>query len=455
VSDLGRCYQRNEAWYLDYRDHRGNRVRTVAQGVRNRRQAEKLLATREAQESWIENQIALGLYDGRHNHVEVEPLLEAYLMHTVATKRYATAFAWREALADTVGAFEREAKGRESRAWPPRQETALGDLKAIRKAFVRGPLDVGYVDEITPARIEAWIAARRGSYQGRTLILRVKVLKAFLNWAVREGRIRSNPIQAVQTGLRPAQGRWRALTPEEARALLDASPEPYRTMWLAFLTTGMRHGELVKLTWPDVSFPTNTIRVRQETCKTHRQRDIPMHHELRERLLALWREGKDPEGPVFPNANGKPWTENLDARFRACLRKAGIGPRVVKEGRAWWLLDVDRTGRPVREELPGAMTRSEAEAALRERLSRRPRPRVVVHSLRHTFATELIREGANPKVVSDLLGHSTVQMTLQTYAHVWPQDRETAIAKLSFGTKLAQGTRVESQVLGKTGTYEN
>jgi len=222
-----------------------------------------------------------------------------------------------------------------------------------------------------------------------------------------------------------------------------------------FLTTGMRHGELVKLTWPDVSFSTNTIRVRQETCKTHGQRDIPMHDALRARLLALWREAKDTEGPVFANANGKPWTENLDARFRACLRKAGIGPRVVKVRRVWCLLDTDRTGRPVREELPGAKKRREAEAALRERLSQRPRPRAVIHSLRHTFATELIRSGANPKVVSDLLGHSTVQMTLQTYAHVWPQDREAAVAKLSFGTKSAQGTEVESQVLGKTGTYEN
>jgi len=452
---LGRCYQRNKAWYLDYRDHRGNRVRTVAEGTRNRREAAKALAARESQESWIQNQIALGLYDGRHNHVEIEPLLEGYLMHTVATKRYATAFAWREALADTVGGFEREANERESRAWPPRQETELDDLKAIRKAFVRGPLDVGRVDEITPARIEAWTAARKGSYQARTLILRVNVLKAFLNWAVREGRIRSNPIQGVRTGLRAAQGRWRALTPGEARALLAASAEPYRTIWLAFLTTGMRHGELAKLTWPDVSFSTNTIRVRQETCKTHGQRDIPMHPELRGRLLALWREAKDTEGPVFPNANGKPWTENLDARFRACLRKAGIGPRVVKERQGLGLLDTDRTGRPVREELPRAKTRREAEAELRERSSRRPRPRVVIHSLRHTFATELIREGANPKVVSDLLGHSTVQMTLQTYAHVWPQDREAAIGRLNFGTKLAQGTEGESQVLDKTGTYEN
>ena len=84
------------------------------------------------------------------------------------------------------------------------------------------------------------------------------------------------------------------------------------------------------------------------------------------------------------------------------------------------------------------------------------KPRVVVHSLRHTFATELIRQGVNPKVVSDLLGHTTVQMTLQKYAHVWPQDKVGAVAKLAFGrssgSRESLAAEATPQVLGKTGT---
>lgn len=117
-------------------------------------------------------------------------------------------------------------------------------------------------------------------------------------------------------------------------------------------------------------------------------------------------------------------------------------------------LDTDPTGRTVRQELADAKTREDAEAAMQERLWREPR--IVIHSLRHTFATELIRRGVNPKVVSELLGHTTVQMTLQKYAHVWPQDKVGAVAKLDFGrgfgTRESLGAEATPQRLDKTGT---
>ena len=453
---MGRVYRRNGHWYLDYKDRNGRRVRRMVPDAeaRTQRQAKELLAELEADELRVAREIRRGVHDARTNHVEIGLLLEAYLLHTAATKRYETARAWRSALAATVGGFVRDVAGRESKAWPPRREVPVDKLRGMPRRFVRGPLGVEFVDEVTPARVENWVSAGRSAYQGRTLVLRVKVLKALLTWAAKEGRIRSNPLDGFRAAARACEGRWRALSPEEAEALLRGSPEPYRTMWLAFLSTGMRNGELVKLTWPDVSFSTNSLRVRQETCKTHRQRDIPLTPALRERLLALWEKAEDPEGAVFPNRSGKPFTSNLDARFRACLRKAEISPRVVEEGGRWWLLDMDPTGRTVRQELADAKTREDAEAAMQERLWRKPR--IVIHSLRHTFATELIRRGVNPKVVSELLGHTTVQMTLQKYAHVWPQDKVGAVAKLdfgrSFGTRESLGAEATPQRLNKTGT---
>ena len=40
------------------------------------------------------------------------------------------------------------------------------------------------------------------------------------------------------------------------------------------------------------------------------------------------------------------------------------------------------------------------------------------HALRHTFATRALEAGTPPKVVSEILGHSSVQITLDTYSHV-------------------------------------
>jgi integrase len=46
--------------------------------------------------------------------------------------------------------------------------------------------------------------------------------------------------------------------------------------------------------------------------------------------------------------------------------------------------------------------------------------RIRFHDLRHTAATLMLLQGVNPKVVSEMLGHTTVEMTLDTYSHVLP-----------------------------------
>ena len=45
-------------------------------------------------------------------------------------------------------------------------------------------------------------------------------------------------------------------------------------------------------------------------------------------------------------------------------------------------------------------------------------PRIRIHDLRHTAATQLLERGVHPKVVQEMLGHSTITLTLDTYSHV-------------------------------------
>ena len=47
-------------------------------------------------------------------------------------------------------------------------------------------------------------------------------------------------------------------------------------------------------------------------------------------------------------------------------------------------------------------------------------PRIRIHDLRHTAATQLLERGIHPKVVQEMLGHSTITLTLDTYSHVMP-----------------------------------
>jgi len=63
-----------------------------------------------------------------------------------------------------------------------------------------------------------------------------------------------------------------------------------------------------------------------------------------------------------------------------------------------------------------------------------------VHSLRKTFATDLIEAGTDPKTVQELLGHKTLAVTMQLYAKIRSGSKHAAVAKLSYGARDAART---------------
>ena len=74
---------------------------------------------------------------------------------------------------------------------------------------------------------------------------------------------------------------------------------------------------------------------------------------------------------------------------------------------------------------PDAMTRK-----WRRFIDAHDLPDIRLHDLRHSNATALIQAGVNPRVVQQRLGHSDVNITLNTYTHVLPEMDEEAAAKL-------------------------
>ena len=54
------------------------------------------------------------------------------------------------------------------------------------------------------------------------------------------------------------------------------------------------------------------------------------------------------------------------------------------------------------------------------------------HDLRHTHATMLLKQGINIKVISERLGHSKIQLTLDVYSHVMPDMQESAVRALEL-----------------------
>ncbi len=185
---------------------------------------------------------------------------------------------------------------------------------------------------------------------------------------------------------------------DEAERLVKAAEGQLRTMLLVALKTGMRHGELLALRWQDVDLVAGRITVRQNvvrgvigTPKSGKPREIALGNDVRDALKAH----RHLRGPlVFFNLDGKMLTDS---------------------------------------ELKNPLTHACKRAGLRP---------VSWHVLRHTFASHLAMRGATLKVIQDLLGHSTIIMTMR-YAHLAPEVARDAVRLLDFdrrGRGMAEPT---------------
>ena len=177
----------------------------------------------------------------------------------------------------------------------------------------------------------------------------------------------------------------------------------------------MREGELLGLKWEDVDFERKKVQVRRTISriphqgfqvaepKTQKsQRNIHLtnlalesllRHRVRQseaRLSAgpLWNE----QGWIFCNAVGNPIevTNMIKLSFRPLLVKAGV-------------------------------------------------PQITFHCLRHSTASLLLSLGIHPEIVQELLGHSQITLTLDTYSHVLPSLQGEALDRLGALLTTADG----------------
>jgi integrase len=224
------------------------------------------------------------------------------------------------------------------------------------------------------------------------------VLQKALKDAVRLRLIPYNPCSDVQKP-RPQRREMSVWNRDQADAFLRAaSSDRLYALYVLALGTGMREGELFALEWKDVDFPGAAVTVRRtleevggrvrtkepKTAKSRRRVDLPRFalNALHEHRKCMLSEG-NAAAPVFCDQRG------------GYLRKSNVARRSF---------------RPLME-CSGI-------------------PRIRFHDLRHTAATLLLSAGENAKVVSERMGHASVQITLDTYAHVLPTMQKGAAEKL-------------------------
>jgi len=252
------------------------------------------------------------------------------------------------------------------------------------------------VSQITVQTVLNYRELRVAQVSPRTANMDVDTLSRMLNWAVSQGVTKSNPLQLIKPLRHDHPKEGRALEDTEVEALLGASPQHWYDVWYTFLVTGLRAGELISLRLIDVDWESRELIVRRGIAKNHRSRRIPIDGALWE-LLCQRRDGKGPESRVFLNCRGAPLGRSgLYHAFIRCCRRAGLETR-----------------------------REDEEGHERDHLD--------VHSLRKTFSTNLIVNGADPKTVQELLGHKSLAMTMNLYTKIHSGTKREGIGRLSYG----------------------
>lgn len=220
-------------------------------------------------------------------------------------------------------------------------------------------------------QVSAW---RKAGQPESTIRRRLAILNKALAVARDAGKIKADPPKLPQTRIR--SGRIRFLTDaEEAQLLTLLNCQDHRQFVTFLANTGLRLGEAQAMTWGDITLLNGEPKeVHIWGNKSDRPRTVPLNAKAAQ-VLKDRRDLKSPWGTLRPFSLYRDWNQ------------------------------------------------------AREAMGLKDDPTFVIHALRHTFASRLVQRGVQLGAVKELLGHSSITMTM-IYAHLRTQDLQSAVSVL-------------------------
>lgn len=208
-------------------------------------------------------------------------------------------------------------------------------------------------------------------------------LRTFFNWAVDNEYISQSPLIRMKPPKLPEKKPIWMTQNELTQVLSNLNSDMLKDIYQVLFYTGMRANELLSLTWSNIDLKQKIIHIKNSksfSTKTGKERSIPMTQQV---YNIIYKQPSRFKGELLFLKNGvKLNVEYVSKQFKKALRQTE--------------LDKD----------------------------------IHLHSLRHSFASNLIKEGANIYLVSKLLGHSKVSTT-EIYSHVRTEDLRKSIELLN------------------------
>lgn len=275
--------------------------------------------------------------------------------------------------------------------------------------------------KLAPQHLGAFYAEKRergkvngtGGLSSRSVRILHNIIHEALDWAVKQQILSRNIADAIAAP-KFSYKEKHVWTAEEARRLLDAaSDHEWGPLFLVLLSTGVRRGECLGARWRDLDWQAGKLRIAQQVTSVKGQIVIgPPKTAKARRSVTL--------APSCLAALKEHRTKQLEARL----------------GATDWhdhdLIFCTAYGKPIHPRNIGRTLDRLCQVA--------GVPRLSVHQTRHTHTTLLFQDGQNIKMISERLGHSSVGVTLEIYAHLAENAQDaaaTAIDRLLGPTATA------------------
>lgn len=193
------------------------------------------------------------------------------------------------------------------------------------------------------------------------------------------------------------------LNPQEIGILIKHTEEPFKTLFLVAILTGMRRGEILGLQWGDIDWNSNTIFVRRALYWKSKAEALDS---------SLWCF-------IEPKSKRSKRAIVMSPKLKEALEIH----RITSRDNQYDLVFCNKQGNPVD---PSNMVKRGFDPACRFAGLRKIR----FHDLRHSYCSLLISQGENVKFIQSQLGHASIQTTMDRYGHLMP------VNQLVVGSKL-------------------
>lgn len=303
------------------------------------------------------------------------------------------------------------------------------EIYKIHIAPALGKMQVSSINKLMVQRLLNNMS--KNGLSANTLAKTKAILYSIFKEAMENRMISYNPCENIT--IRRDKTERRVLSFKEQQIFLEAiRGSRYEILCILGLSTGLRIGELSALRWSDINFEEKLLTVERTYVYLHDVKNHQMKDEFHSpktknscRTIRLL----DSTLSLLVTHKKKQEKEKLAAKDSWCPVEGGED-----------LIFTTKTGGPVRglnvaETLNNyvkKINKREELNAAKEQREPEYFERITPHTLRHTFATRAFESGIPPKVVQQILGHSSLEMTMDLYTHVTEDVQSKEIQKLAM-----------------------